>query len=91
VSTFKQPSGPWAKDPTLKRVGALAYAAAENGYHAYGLGKKAIRRKEGRDCTNIRDSGFYEDPWDDARGGNKLCDAAVQSVGDKNTHTYVNL
>ncbi|KAF8249994.1 S-adenosyl-L-methionine-dependent methyltransferase [Wilcoxina mikolae CBS 423.85] len=44
-ATFKQPSGPWAKDPTLKRVGALAYAAAENGYHAYGLGENAKPRE----------------------------------------------
>jgi len=29
--------GPWAKDKTLKQVGAMCLLSAETGYHSYGM------------------------------------------------------
>jgi hypothetical protein len=38
VFKYKQPLAPWAKDPKLKHVGAMAMLACDTGYHAYGMG-----------------------------------------------------
>jgi len=38
VFKYKQPLAPWAKDPKLKHVGAMAMMACDTGYHAYGMG-----------------------------------------------------
>lgn len=35
--TYKQPMGPWPKDPRLKRIGAMSLLGGETGYAAYGL------------------------------------------------------
>ena len=29
--------GPWAKDKTLKQVGAMCLLSADSGYHSYGM------------------------------------------------------
>ena len=35
--TFKNPSGTWPKDPTMKQAGAFTVHSANSGYEAYGL------------------------------------------------------
>jgi hypothetical protein len=37
VRSFKQPYGPWAKDGTLGRIGAMVLLAAESGAEGYGM------------------------------------------------------
>ena len=37
LSEFKQPIGPWPRDPGLKRVGAMMLLDVQTGFHAYGL------------------------------------------------------
>lgn len=36
-TTVKQPLGPWAKDPDIKKAGAMALLGGESGYHAYAM------------------------------------------------------
>lgn len=37
VQSFKQPYGPWAKDETLKRIGAMVLLAAKSGAEGYSM------------------------------------------------------
>ncbi|KAI5845500.1 S-adenosyl-L-methionine-dependent methyltransferase [Tricharina praecox] len=38
ANTFKQPIGPWPKDPRMKRIGGMSVLLSETGYEAYGMG-----------------------------------------------------
>ncbi|KAF8542380.1 S-adenosyl-L-methionine-dependent methyltransferase [Trichophaea hybrida] len=37
IKDFKMPHGPWAKDPLMKKVGAMLMLMGETGFEAYGL------------------------------------------------------
>lgn len=37
IQSFKQPFGPWARDETLKKIGAMVLLTAESGTEGYGM------------------------------------------------------
>jgi ubiquinone/menaquinone biosynthesis C-methylase UbiE len=37
IYAFKQPWGPWPKDPTMKKIGHMVRMAAQTGFEAYGM------------------------------------------------------
>jgi hypothetical protein len=49
---YKQPLGPWPKDPRLKRVGALVLMACDTGIEAYAMG--CLTRVLGMDTSEAK-------------------------------------
>lgn len=106
VQIRKQPLAPWPRDQNLKRVGAMALSASQTGYHAYGMGKHYIYILHPCPSARLHQlepglrplflflfflASFTRILGMDFDEADRICQAAIAAVKNKNTHAYAPL